>query len=342
MNTGSGPCLRPWPPWSAGTPARWRAGADSVREINADAWGWSGPSGRRRGGGHGLSGLPWLDSEPVLLFPAVGGAGGAAGSFYLHHGGRAGRLLPRLGLEPALYAALDSYYQAGSPAGSGRGWCSAPSTAASAGIIPSALRARPGGRGCTPWKGFLPPEREAGYRTRMAAGTRPVIGVLIHDHYARTGNLEQHVDALLRAIQARGQDSIRPSLILRRRPRGRSRASSTGWSGSTAGRTAPPFRGRWCVSCYGFSLTTLARRKARAGQVPASVFENWGLPVIQGLTTYFSADEYRRDIRGLDLVLLPVCVYQPELTGSSFPCPTRCRRSGRRTGGRCAAPCPTG
>lgn len=60
-------------------------------------------------------------------------------------------LLPRLGLEPALYAALDSYYQAGSP-GIWRGWCSAPSTAASAGIIPSALRARPGGRGCTPWR----------------------------------------------------------------------------------------------------------------------------------------------------------------------------------------------
>ena len=52
-------------------------------------------------------------------------------------------------------------------------------------------------------EGFLPPEREAGYRARMAAETRPVIGVLIHDHYARTGNLE-HVDALLRAIQARG------------------------------------------------------------------------------------------------------------------------------------------
>lgn len=60
-------------------------------------------------------------------------------------------LLPRLGLEPALYAALDSYYQAGSRR-IWRGWCSAPSTAASAGIIPSALRARPGGRGCTPWR----------------------------------------------------------------------------------------------------------------------------------------------------------------------------------------------
>ena len=41
-----------------------------------------------------------------------------------------------------------------------------------------------------------------------------------------------------------------------------------------------PIPGALVVS-YGFSLTTLAGREARAGQVPASVFENWGLPVIQ-------------------------------------------------------------
>ena len=226
-------------------------------------------------------------------------------------------LLPRLGLEPALYAALDSYYQAGAR-GIWRGWCSAPSTAASAGIIPSALRARPGGRGVYTLEGFLPPEREAGYRTRMAAETRPVIGVLIHDHYARTGNLE-HVDALLRAIQARGgvpyalSDSFAADHgteqgILYRMERFYRRADGT------------PIPGALVVS-YGFSLTTLAGREARAGQVPASVFENWGLPVIQGLTTYFSADEYRRDIRGLDLVSLPVCVYQPEFDGQLISVP---------------------
>ena len=43
--------------------------------------------------------------------------------------------------------------------------------------------------------------------------------------------------------------------------------------------------------------------------------------MIQGLTTYFSADEYRRDIRGLDLVSLPVCVYQPEFDGQLISVP---------------------
>ena len=226
-------------------------------------------------------------------------------------------LLPRLGLEPALYAALDSYYQAGSP-GDLEGLVLCALNGRFGGDYPLSPPSPPRGQGVYTLEGFLPPEREAGYRARMAAETRPVIGVLIHDHYARTGNLE-HVDALLRAIQARGgvpyalSDSFAADHgteqgILYRMERFYRRADGT------------PIPGALVVS-YGFSLTTLAGREARAGQVPASVFENWGLPVIQGLTTYFSADEYRRDIRGLDLVSLPVCVYQPEFDGQLISVP---------------------
>lgn len=126
-------------------------------------------------------------------------------------------LLPRLGLEPALYAALDSYYQAGSPADlEGLVLCAL--NGRFGGDYPLSPPSPPRGQGLYTLEGFLPPEREAGYRARMAAETRPVIGVLIHDHYARTGNLE-HVDALLRAIQARGGRPIRPVRLLRRRPR---------------------------------------------------------------------------------------------------------------------------
>ena len=47
----------------------------------------------------------------------------------------------------------------------------------------------PRGQGVYTLEGFLPPESEERYRAQMAAETRPVIGVLIHDHYAKTGNL---------------------------------------------------------------------------------------------------------------------------------------------------------
>ena len=226
-------------------------------------------------------------------------------------------LLPELGLEPSLYAALDAYYQAGSPedleelmlcAVNGR----------FGGGYPLRPPNPPRGQGVYTLEGFLPPESEERYRAQMAAETRPVIGVLIHDHYAKTGNLE-HVDALLRAIQARGYvpfalaDSFAADHgaergMLYRMERAYRREDGT------------PIPAALVVS-YGFSLTTLSGREARAGQVPSSVFEDWGLPVIQGLTTYFSADEYRRDIRGLDLVSLPVCVYQPEFDGQLISVP---------------------
>lgn len=151
-------------------------------------------------------------------------------------------LLPRLGLEPALYAALDSYYQAGSPADlEGLVLCAL--NGRFGGDYPLSPPSPPRGQGVYTLEGFLPPEREAGYRTRMAAETRPVIGVLIHDHYARTGNLE-HVTPCCGPFRPGGA-SHTPCPTPSPPTTGRSRASSTGWSGSTAGRTAPPFRGRW-------------------------------------------------------------------------------------------------
>ena len=226
-------------------------------------------------------------------------------------------LLPRSGLEPSAYAALDAYYQAGSQADLERlvlcalNHCFGGDYPLSP---PSPIR----GQGIYTLEGLLPLEAEGAFQARMAAESRPVIGVLIHDHYTKTGNLE-HVDALLRAIQARGcvpyalsdsfaSDHTAQQGLLYRMARAYRRADGS------------PIPAALVVS-YGFSLTTLSGQEVRAGQVPASVFEDWGLPVIQALTTYFNAEEYHRDIRGLDLVSLPICVYQPEFDGQLISVP---------------------
>lgn len=116
--------------------------------------GWSGPfwpTARRRTwpfwASHGSIQNLYCFSR---LWEALGGA---AGLFYLHHGDELAELLPRLGLEPALYAALDSYYQAGSRR-IWRGWCSAPSTAASAGDYPLSPPSPPRGQGVYTLEGF--------------------------------------------------------------------------------------------------------------------------------------------------------------------------------------------
>ena len=67
-------------------------------------------------------------------------------------------LLPRLGLEPALYAALDSYYQAGSPADlEGLVLCAL--NGRFGGDYPLSPPSPPRGQGVYTLEGFLPPER---------------------------------------------------------------------------------------------------------------------------------------------------------------------------------------
>ena len=226
-------------------------------------------------------------------------------------------LLPRLGLPPQIYAALDSYYQAGGAEDLAQLMLCA-ANACFGGDYPLLPPAPPCGQGVYTQQGFLPPEAEEDYRARMGAETRPVIGVLIHDHYAKTGNLE-HVDALLRAIEARGcapyavSDSFAADHdgergLLYRMERAYRRPDGTAIPAAL-------------VAAYGFSITTLSGRAYQAGRPPESVVADWGLPVIQALTTYFSADEYRRDVRGLDLVSLPICVYQPEFDGQLISVP---------------------
>lgn len=226
-------------------------------------------------------------------------------------------LLPTLGLDPELYALLDRYYQAGTVDDLEQMvLCAA--NGCFGGTYDLVPPCPPRGQGTYTLDGFLPPEQEEAYRAQMEREERPVIGVIIHDHYAKTGNLE-HVDALMRAIQDRGcvpyaiADSFaadhgaEEGLIYRME---RAYRRSDGASIPCA-----------LVMTYGFSVTTLSGRVYRAGQPPQSVFEGWDLPVIQALTTYFSTEEYRREIRGLDLVSLPVCVYQPEFDGQLISVP---------------------
>lgn len=180
-------------------------------------------------------------------------------------------------------------------------------------------------------EGFLPPEAEADYKERMGRESRPVIGVIVHDHYAKTGDLA-HVNALMAAIEARGcvPYAVADSFA----------SNEEAQTGLTC-RMERAYRREdgtpipdALVVTYGFSITTLSGRAYQAGRPPHSAFEKWGLPVIQALTTYFSWEEYRRDIRGLDLVSLPVCVYQPEFDGQLISVPiavTQRDESGRKT-----------
>ena len=238
-------------------------------------------------------------------------------------------LTPQLSLTPAVYGQLEAYFQSGSPEDLAQLMLCA-ANSCFGGAYPLQPPSPPLGQGVYTREGFLPPEAEEAYKARMAAESRPVVGVIVHDHYAKTSDLA-HVNALMDAIEARGcvpyalSDSFAANEaektgLIYRMERAYRRSDGT------------PIPSALVVT-YGFSITTLSGRAFRAGQPPQSVFEDWGLPVIQALTTYFSLEEYRRDIRGLDLVSLPVCVYQPEFDGQLISVPiaaTERDENGRR------------
>lgn len=220
-------------------------------------------------------------------------------------------LLPQLHLDPSQYALLDSYYQAGSTQDMQMLMlCAANLCFGSEYELLPPIPVR--SRGIY-WQGeLIPGGNEARFKAEMEQQAKPVIGVLIHDYFWKTRNL-RHIDALLEAIEKRGcvpyplvdsfssdpaYKSGMPELMERffRRADGSAIPSAL-------------------AVTYGFSMTTLAGRVFQAGQPPKSVFESWNLPTIQGLTTYLSEEEYLHDMRGLDLVSLPICVYQPEFDG---------------------------
>lgn len=159
---------------------------------------------------------------------------------------------------------------------------------------------------------LIPTQEESEYRKRMATSEKPVVGILVHDHFWKTQNL-QHIDALISAIEEKGCNTY--TLV-------DSFTSDTDSNSGILCLMEHAFRrddGSAIPSSlavtYGFSLTTLAGKAYQAGLPPKSVFEDWNLPVIQGLTTYLNEEEYFQDIRGLDLISLPICIYQPEFDG---------------------------
>lgn len=242
--------------------------------------------------------------------------------FYSTMSDEMAEMLPQLGLSAETYQEIDRYYQAGEPEDMLQMLLCAANHlfGASYPLLPPTPPMQSGIylRG----RKILPPEQEADYVAAMCAETRPVVGVLIHDHYTKTNNLA-HVDALIDAIEARGcvpfaisdsfssNPSEKTGILYRmeqlyRRPDGTPIPASL-------------------VLSYGFSLTAMSGEQQIAGQPPKSVFERWNLPVIQAMVTYFNSEEYARDIRGLDIVSLPFCVYQPEFDGQLISVPYAAR-----------------
>lgn len=167
-------------------------------------------------------------------------------------------------------------------------------------------------------EGVVPEGMEREFAHSMEGCERPVIGLLVHKFCVLTQNAK-YIDALMAEIEARGAQpyAIYASFTSTEdNPDGVCRAMERYFRRSDGGVIPESI-----VVTYGFSLSMLSGGKNSAEQVEESIFQKWDVPVIQAMAIYVDKQFYRANIRGLDTVSLPICVYQPEFDGQIISVP---------------------
>lgn len=161
-------------------------------------------------------------------------------------------------------------------------------------------------------------KEEQAYLQQALETEKPVIGVLIHRSYIQSGNVSA-INGMLRQLKQDGAfvlpvfstlsaDSekeatgVRYSLEPFFRPQGKDILSTI-------------------VVTTGFSLTKMGFPKGPEGEFSSSIFEKWGVPVLQAMATRFTAEQYDQRPQGIDAMSLTSNVFQPEMDGQLITVP---------------------
>lgn len=163
----------------------------------------------------------------------------------------------------------------------------------------------------------LEPMEEASYAKAAAASQKPVIGVIIHRTHISSGNVSA-IDALTEQLEALGAFPL---------PVFSSLSSDSEKEESGIKKALDRYflqDGRTIVKCIivttGFSLTHIGFAGEDAG-FRTSVFEQWGVPVLQAMGTRYSEKQYEELPQGMDSMSLSVHVFQPEMDGQVITVP---------------------
>jgi len=167
-------------------------------------------------------------------------------------------------------------------------------------------------------EGVIPEEMEREFVRRMETCEHPVVGLLVHKFCVLTHNAK-YIDALMEAVETRGFQpyAIYASFTSSEEDADGVNNAMERYFRASDGGVIP----QSIIVTYGFSLSMLSGGKNSAEQVEESIFQQWNVPVIQGMAIYMDEQFYRTNIRGLDSVSLPICVYQPEFDGQIISVP---------------------
>lgn len=166
--------------------------------------------------------------------------------------------------------------------------------------------------------GIVPKEMEKKYLLELDEAFQPIIGILIHKFCVLTQDT-QYIDSLIRAVESRGCRTLAIYASFTSANDAEDGISNVmeRYFRHSNGSVIP----QSMIVTYGFSLSLMAGGKNSAEQIEESIFQKWDIPVIQAMAIYVDREFYESNIRGLDTVSLPICVYQPEFDGQIISVP---------------------
>lgn len=172
------------------------------------------------------------------------------------------------------------------------------------------------------WEGLYDPEKqitdEGRYLKEIAGTKKPVIGVLFHSNKFLENNL-LHIDSIIKKIKEQGAVPLAV------------------YTGVTKDESLGKKGIEWVIdNCFmwdgqpvvdavinttGFSLSVLANPGDGTKVIEESILERLGVPVLQAMTTYFTLEQWEKNITGLDMMSLSSSVYHPEFDGQIITVP---------------------
>ncbi|WP_373483081.1 cobaltochelatase subunit CobN [Acetobacterium sp.] len=165
------------------------------------------------------------------------------------------------------------------------------------------------------WEGIYYPGKELSIEEALkeaAASSKPVIGILLYSRLMQENNLE-HIAALIAEIEKQGAYSLAvysasaPDLTIGCR--------GFHWVVDHVFTTDGKRNVDVIINTMSHSQSILSDPGDGSQTVEKSIYESIDVPVIKGLSTYQSDEDWQENLRGIDNMSFPGSVYYPEFDG---------------------------
>lgn len=166
------------------------------------------------------------------------------------------------------------------------------------------------------WEGIYYPgnniENHKEYLARGKKSGKPVIGILFYSRYMHD-NDTAHIDALIKEVESLGAYPI--AIYSTSAPNPSIGCKGFKWVVDNILMMDGIRQVDAIINTMGFSQSVLSSPGDGSQAIDKSIFEDINVPVLQGMSTYQTYEDWKNNLNGLDTMSLACSVYYPEFDG---------------------------